>query len=117
MSSPSKVEFIEQANRQGYRTYLYFVATADPDINVSRVANRVSKGGHPVPEQAIRSRYDRSLALLLPALSAATRAYVFDNSADGARHTLIAEKLESGEIELRADRVPRWGQVANVVGW
>jgi predicted ABC-type ATPase len=33
------------------------VATDDPAINVSRVANRVALEGHPVPVDKIVSRY------------------------------------------------------------
>lgn len=64
MSSPDKVTFLKKAQEAGYRTYLYFVATEDPDINVARVQYRVQTGGHPVAEDKIRSRYTRSLALL-----------------------------------------------------
>lgn len=62
MSSPDKVDFLHKAQQAGYRTYLYFVATEDPDINVARVQYRVQTGGHPVAEDKIRSRYARSLA-------------------------------------------------------
>ena len=49
MSSADKVDFMRQARAQGFRTYLYFVATADPDINIARVQQRVAEGGHDVP--------------------------------------------------------------------
>ncbi len=37
-------------------------------------------GGHPVPEDRIRLRYERSLKLLLPAITLCDRAVLFDNS-------------------------------------
>ena len=46
MSHRSKIDILGQAQAAGYRTYLYFVATDDPSINVSRVANRVKLKGH-----------------------------------------------------------------------
>jgi predicted ABC-type ATPase len=52
MSAPDKVELLSEARRRGYRTYLYFVATEDPAINVERVKNRVASGGHKVPESS-----------------------------------------------------------------
>ena len=64
MSSPDKVDLLAQAQQFGYRTYLYFIATDDPMINISRVRNRVKQGGHPVPEDKIVSRYHRSLELV-----------------------------------------------------
>lgn len=80
MSSPDKVALLEQAQCLGFRTYLYFIATDDPEINVSRVHNRVRMSGHPVPEDKIISRYARSLDLLMAAVRHAHRAHVFDCS-------------------------------------
>ena len=82
MSHPSKVDLLRHAQTAGYRTYLYFIATDDPEINISRVRNRVKLGGHDVPEDRIASRYYRSLDLLLDAIRHTNRAYVFDNSSD-----------------------------------
>lgn len=76
MSHESKVEFMADAQRHGYRTYLYFIATEDVDINVDRVQQRVDLGGHPVAQESIRSRYPRTLALLRPACDVANRAAV-----------------------------------------
>ncbi|RZJ94231.1 MAG: hypothetical protein EOO60_03495 [Hymenobacter sp.] len=68
MSHQSKVDFLAEARIQGFRTYLYYVATVDPLINLERVAARVAKGGHPVSPAKIVERYQRSLDLLLPAI-------------------------------------------------
>lgn len=110
MSHPGKVSLLEQAQRLGYRTYLYFVATDDPEINVSRVRNRVGLGGHPVPEDKIISRYHRSLGLLLEAIKHTNRAYIFDNSTDSSDPQLawIAEITDGRRLELKTDRIPAW---------
>lgn len=52
MSSGDKVAFMRRAQELGYRTYLYFVATDNPNININRVANRVDDGGHNVPTRS-----------------------------------------------------------------
>ncbi len=110
MSHPSKVELLKQAQAAGYRTYLYFVATDDPAINVSRVHNRVKLGGHAVPENKIVARYHRSLDLLIEAIRYANRAYVFDNSGDSLdrKQTWLAEITEGQRLELKTDRIPAW---------
>ncbi len=54
MSHPDKIELLHKAQQSGFRTYLYYVATEDPEINISRVENRVSSGGHPVPREKIK---------------------------------------------------------------
>ena len=110
MSSPDKVAFLQKAQQAGYRTYLYFVATQDPEINVARVQYRVQTGGHPVAEDKIRSRYVRSLELLAQAVSHADRAYIFDNS--DANRIWIAEVTGGIEIEMKADEMPAWFKTA-----
>ena len=110
MSHRSKVDLLVQAQATGYRTYLYFVATDDPAINISRVRNRVKLGGHAVPEERIEKRYHRSLALLMEAIRHTNRAYIFDNSGDNAdgKHTWLAEITEGRKLELKTDKIPSW---------
>jgi predicted ABC-type ATPase len=106
MSSPDKVALLRKAQERGFRTYLYFVATDDPMINISRVRNRVRLGGHPVPEDKIVSRYGRSLGLLLDAIRHNDRAYIFDNSSHES--TWLAEVTNGEDLELRTEQIPAW---------
>jgi predicted ABC-type ATPase len=110
MSHPSKVDLLAKAQQAGYRTYLYFVATDHPDINVSRVRARVKLGGHAVPEDRIVQRYYRSLELLMDAIRHTNRAYVFDNSGDNKdnKHTWLAEITDGRELDLKSDQIPAW---------
>ena len=106
MSHQSKVDLLAQARTAGYRTYLYFVATDDPAINISRVRNRVKLGGHAVPEDRIEKRYYRSLDLLIDAIRLTNRAYIFDNSGD--KHSWLAEITDGKRLELKTENVPAW---------
>jgi type I restriction enzyme, R subunit len=108
MSHESKVELLREARRLGYRTYLYFIATNDPMISLARVAKRVKGGGHDVPSDRVKDRYRRSLDLLLPAITATNRAYIFDNSGEGRAHTWLAEVTEGRELELKVAQLPPW---------
>jgi predicted ABC-type ATPase len=110
MSHSGKVDLLAQAQAAGYRTYLYFVATDDPAINISRVRSRVKLGGHAVPEDRIEPRYHRSLGLLMEAIRRTNRAYIFDNSGDSQnkKHTWLAEITEGRQLELKSDRIPAW---------
>ncbi|MFM2059419.1 MAG: hypothetical protein RLY71_3804 [Pseudomonadota bacterium] len=106
MSSDDKIEFLRKAQDAGFRTYLYFVATEDPEINIARVQHRVRMGGHPVPHDKIVSRYHRSLDLLSQAVTFASRAYIFDNS--GHERVWIAEVTDGRDLELHTDQLPHW---------
>lgn len=110
MSSNDKVAFLKKAQERGFRTYLYFVATEDPLINVSRVSYRVKNGGHPVPQDKIISRYHRSLALLFDATRYANRSYIFDNSSTA--RVYIAEVTDGEVVEMKTELMPFWFKTA-----
>ena len=106
MSSYDKIDLLKLAQSLGYRTYLYFVATSDPVINISRVQNRVRFGGHDVPQEKIISRYYRSLENLKEAILFSNRAYIFDNSTH--TRTFLAEITNGKEIIIKEKKVPLW---------
>lgn len=110
MSSPDKVDFLCKARAQGFRTYLYYVATEDPAINIERVRQRVASGGHPVAEDKIVSRYHGSLALLLRAVECSDRAYLFDNS--GHERLWVAEATGGHVLEMKSEYMPEWFRTA-----
>ena len=107
-SHPSKIAALAKAKSAGYRTYLYYIATDDPEINADRVARRYAQGGHDVPPEKVRERYSRSLANVSPALSHLSRAFFFDNS--GAEMRYVASYSDDGgfAIHLPKGELPKW---------
>lgn len=107
MSHVSKLDEIKNATELGYKTYLYFVCLDDSQLNISRVRNRVKKGGHDVPDDKITERYARTLNHLLPAVLSVDKAYLFDNS--GVEMLLIAEVKNSRLTTLvKHNELPNW---------
>jgi len=106
MSSTDKIAFLQKAQQAGYRTYLYYIATQDPALNISRVKHRAAQGGHDVPDEKIISRYYRSLDLLADAVRCSDRAYIFDNS---GRERLWVAQIDGGiELEYKTAAIPQW---------
>lgn len=101
LSTRRNLNLIQRAKAAGYDITCIFVLTVDPEINVRRVAQRVAKGGHPVPEEKIRSRYHRALGLLPELLRCCHRVYIFDNSRDRqeGQAVLIVECVD-GQLSL-----------------
>lgn len=106
-SAPDKVEFLYRAHQQDYFIRFFFVATADPSINASRVARRVMQGGHDVPIPKIISRYFRSIAQCVLIAPWIDRLYLYDNSIDGAEAALILRATE-GKITKLYQPAPEW---------
>jgi predicted ABC-type ATPase len=108
MSHASKLDQLRSATRKGYRTYLYYVATDDPNINIRRVRARVARGGHAVPEDKIVDRYYRSLDFLYDAIKLTDRAYIFDNSLEGSEMKFLGEVTDGKKITVETDRLIPW---------
>ena len=107
MSHAGKINFFERAREKGYRVYLYYVATEDPLINISRVDIRVAQKGHAVPAEVVSKRYYKSLDNLKDAVKQTNRAYIFDTSEMQAR--FICEITEGVEVTLNnIFEVPNW---------
>lgn len=107
MSHISKIEDIRAAKHKGYKTYLYFICIDDPEVNISRVQNRVEKGGHPVDEKKVEERYYKTLTNLISAIEVTDKTYLFDNSGD--QLTLIG-KIVGNKLKLTVepDNLPDW---------
>jgi len=107
-SHPSKIDALRRAHEAEYRTYLYFIATDSPRINLGRVANRHSQGGHDVPSEKILARYQRSLAQVKDAIPYLSRAYFFDNT--GPQMVYLGQySAEDGfAFNFDAGNIPRW---------
>lgn len=108
MSSRSKLEMLARAKSLGYRIYLYYIATESPEVNISRVRNRVLDGGHDVPRDKIVSRYYRSLDLLHEAIALTDRAFIFDNSGHLQSNVWVAEITDGTTVEMRSEFIPAW---------
>lgn len=102
----SKVTALKDARSAGYRTYLYFVSNQDVSINLTRISNRVKRGGHDVPMEKVIARAKRSLANIKAALPYCTRAFFFDNSS--MEMEFLAEYSEENGMSIKSDNLPDW---------
>lgn len=71
---------IDLAHRNGWRVNLLYFAVRDVEVALSRIARRVSEGGHDVPETDVRRRYDRSIANFAAYVARVDLWRVFDNN-------------------------------------
>jgi len=107
MSHQGKIDEIREAKSNHYKTYLYFICIDDPSVNLSRVQNRVSKGGHDVTHDKIFSRYKKSLQNLIKMIEVVDKCYLFDNSSEEIKliGKISQDKLT---IEVESANLPNW---------
>lgn len=99
LSSRSPAVFLKRCRAAGYTVSILFVWLNRPELALERVENRVRAGGHRVPEEDVRRRYERArrnfLELYRPL---ADRWTVCDNS-DNER-IILAQRLPGREMEI-----------------
>jgi predicted ABC-type ATPase len=90
LSGGGYLETMRQAAERGFLVRLIYICTDRAEENVQRVRARFSLGGHDVPDEDVRRRYERSLANLVAAIALAHEAWLYDNSGDHPRKVLEA---------------------------
>jgi predicted ABC-type ATPase len=97
---------INEAKMRGYKIIMHYVGVESVDISLQRVAERVRRGGHGIPEEDIRRRYDVSLQNLIKAVNFCDEISVYDN-------TVFFKPIaffQNGKIVTRNDFGVNWFQ-------
>jgi len=102
LSGRSNLRLIQKLRTDGYRIHLFFLMVSSIEVALSRIKERVAKGGHDVPEAVARRRFDRSFRNFLHDYSdAADSWYLLDNTSttpatvafkEGAKLRIIEER-------------------------
>ena len=81
LSSHMLLPRIRAMQQTGYLFHLVFFWIPDADLAVQRVAARVRSGGHAIPEEVIRRRYERGLVNFFNAYAPAADSWLLvDNT-------------------------------------
>ena len=109
---------LAEAAAQGIAIYVWYVGLSSPELHIQRVRSRVRRGGHDIPEPAIRRRYERSRLNLIALLPGLTALRIYDNSTEADPAAGIAPfpapvlHMEHGRILNPNDlpQVPDWAK-------
>lgn len=80
LSTDRNLKLLKKAKENGFFIRCIYVLTSNPDINVARVESRVESGGHSVPEDKIRTRYEKALKLIPKLVPICDILHIYDNS-------------------------------------
>ncbi|MCK4840624.1 MAG: AAA family ATPase [Methylococcales bacterium] len=106
-SHSSKIDFVAQAKAMDYEIILVFIHLEQVSLNLARVVQRVSEGGHSVPENKIISQVPRVLQNIKQVLPLCDHCYLLDNSSLKDPFQQIAV-INNGQITLKTDPLPNW---------
>ena len=109
---------LRQALAAGIDVRIWFVGLSSPELHMARVRSRVARGGHDIPEDKIRERYDRSRINLIELMPRLTELRVFDNNFEADPHTgraprpTLILRLVTGKIVemVELSKTPAWAR-------
>ena len=78
-SHPSKIDFVAQAKAMDYEIVLVFIHLESVQLNQARVSQRVSEGGHDVPEDKVKNRIPRTLKNIKKVIPLCDTCYFLGN--------------------------------------
>jgi predicted ABC-type ATPase len=108
LAARSFAPFLRDCKQQGYRVTLLYFWLQNPELAIQRVALRVASGGHSIPEDTIRRRYDRGRRNLVELyLPLADTWMVFDNTQNPSE--LVARSLATGTQMIHNEA--KWSQI------
>jgi predicted ABC-type ATPase len=102
-------QIIREAQDSGFDVKVFYIATEDPNLNMGRVLVRVNNGGAFASLARIPDDYAQSMKQLSDVKKVADDLMLFDNTAHGRGHRLVAH-FQAGELMKLARSVPKWAQ-------
>jgi predicted ABC-type ATPase len=111
LATKSYKNLILDSQKRGYTVTLLFFWLSSQNLAVKRVETRVKEGGHHIPEDVIRRRYENGLNNFFNIFKELVDDWMFiDNS--GAPHEIIAEGAkdneEIGNIEVWRNLIEKY---------
>lgn len=102
----------------GRSVTIFYVGLASVELHLKRIAARVARGGHDIPEEAVRKRYDASRTNLLAFIGTPAWIRVWDNSAESGdgkpRAARQVFEAQAHRLALPAaddsEAIPAWAQ-------
>lgn len=105
LSGRTYLVLMRDLKRKGYRAHLFFLWLRDADLALSRVKGRVKQGGHDVPADVVRRRFNRSIDNFFQLYRFLADTWtLFDNS--GQSPEIIASK-QGDELHIMNEALYR----------
>lgn len=98
MAGVTYLKYFKMLKEKGYRINIFFLWIPDSQLAVARVKDRVTQGGHNVPIEDIKRRFERSMEKFFKEYRLLADKWIFFNNA-GIAPKIIAKK-QNAHIEV-----------------
>lgn len=104
LSGKKTLHTITAARDMDFYIRLYYVGISTPEESLARIENRVRKGGHDIPPETVKKRFESRHADLARILPYCNEAHFYDNE-NGFVH---AGEYRNGEMIPVRTPLPGW---------
>ncbi len=113
LAGRSYARWLRSLRTTGYTVDLVYFWLASPDLAVARVAERVSRGGHDIPEAIIRQRYGRSIRNFFQLFRPVVDSWKVQDNTQAGIHQLVAYGDVTGRETILVETT--WEQMQKAV--
>ena len=100
LSTRSYVQLVRRAQALGYKVHLIFFFLENEEQAIARVAQRVSNGGHGIPEEDIRRRFTRGIYNLINLYMPICDSVLVYNNMRTPAQLVARKKTQTGAIDV-----------------
>ncbi len=104
LSGTRTLKTIKRARDLNYNIRLYYIGVNTVGESLKRIKNRVEKGGHNIPDDDVKRRFNKRFEDLISVLPYCNEVKLYDNE-NG-----FAEKAEykNGTLIIKSSDIPEW---------
>lgn len=111
LSGKKTLRTVIEAKNRNYYIRLFYIGVSSAEESISRIENRVRKGGHSIPERDVKRRYESRFDDLLKILPFCNEAQFYDNE----NGFVYVGEYRNGEIFTAGDHIPDWMKELNTI--
>lgn len=104
LSGKKTLRTIISAREKDYYIRLYYIGVSSADESIVRIRNRVRKGGHDIPEEDVKRRYEKRFEDLRKILPYCDEVHFYDNENGFAD----VGEYRCGEVITAGEYIPEW---------
>lgn len=104
LSGKKTLRTIIEAKEKDYYIRLFYIGVSTAEESLSRIKNRVLKGGHDIPEEDVKRRYNSRFEDLKKILPYCNEVQLYDNE----NGFIFVGEYRNGKLFTVGNAFPRW---------
>ena len=103
LSGRGHLNLVRRLKKRGYRVHFFYLWIPSVELALSRIRERVSRGGHDVPETVVRRRFTRSICNFLIHYRPLADSWVLHDNT-GSTPAMVASQAQ-GQLRILESRL------------